>query len=73
METALDASPTAYIAEGLATSPDYLLSERPQDRDLLETQVGPVIWENSRYVLVKNMHKKNADTSPRCPPASSRP
>ena len=73
METALDASPTAYIAEGLATSPDYLLSERPQDRNLLETLVGPVIWENSRYVLVKNMHKKSADTSPRRPPASSGP
>ncbi len=57
METALRASPTAYIAEGLATSPDYLLSERPQDRALLEARVGPVVWENSRYVLVKNRHK----------------
>lgn len=58
IEAALKSSPTAYIAVGLSTAPDYLLSERPQDRALLETEVGPVVWENARYVLVRNTHKK---------------
>ena len=58
IEAALKSSPTAYIAAGLSTAPDYLLSERPQDRALLETEVGPVVWENARYLLVRNTHKK---------------
>lgn len=57
MEKTLHAAPQAYIAEGLKTEPDYVLSERPQDRGLLEAQVGPVIWGNARYLLVKNMHR----------------
>lgn len=57
METALASGPTAYIDAGLETGPDYLLSERPQDRALLEERVGPIIWENSRYLLVRNLHR----------------
>ncbi|MGN0009098.1 MAG: hypothetical protein ACI33N_05540 [Desulfovibrionaceae bacterium] len=57
METALASGPTASIDAGLETGPDYLLSERPQDRALLEERVGPVIWENSRYLLVRNLHR----------------
>lgn len=58
VEAALKTSPTAYIEVGLSTSPDYLLSERPQDRAELEARVGPVIWENARYVLVRNMQRQ---------------
>ena len=58
IEAGLKSSPTAYIAVGLSTAPDYLLSERPQDRALLEAEVGPVVWENARYLLVRNAHKK---------------
>lgn len=55
--TALKASPESYIELGLSTAPDYLLSERPQDRARLEAEVGPVVWENARYLLVRNVHK----------------
>lgn len=58
IEAALKTSPTAYIDVGLSTSPDYLLSERPQDRARLEAEVGPVIWENARYLLVRNARKQ---------------
>lgn len=57
IEAALKTSPTAYIDVALSTDPDYLLSERPQDRARLEAEVGPVIWENARYLLVRNDHK----------------
>ncbi|WP_297217068.1 hypothetical protein [uncultured Desulfovibrio sp.] len=60
VEAALKTSPTAYIEVGLATSPDYILSERPQDRAELEARVGPVIWENARYLLVKNTRGRPA-------------
>ena len=58
IEAALKTSPTAYIDAGLSTDPDYLLSDRPEDRALLESRVGPVIWENERYLLVKNAFKR---------------
>lgn len=57
IEAALKTSPTAYIDIGLSTTPDYILSDRPQDRALLESRVGPVVWENARYLLVRNAHK----------------
>ena len=55
--TALKASPESYIELGLSTAPDYLLSERPQDRARQEAEVGPVVLETARYLLVRNVHK----------------
>lgn len=50
-------SPTAYISTGASTGACYIVSDRKQDRELLEEQVGPVVWENSVYLVVKNLKK----------------
>ena len=55
--TELRESPTAYISTGAATGACYIVSKRKQDRELLEEQVGPVVWENSLYLLVKNLKR----------------
>lgn len=47
----LQSSPTAYIALAGQTGADYLLSDRPQDKDLL-SQAGEIVWESKTYVLV---------------------
>ena len=51
-------SPTAYIGTGARTGADYIVSNRKQDRELLEEQAGPVIWENSVYLVVQNLKKQ---------------
>ncbi|MEG2172824.1 MAG: hypothetical protein RRY29_06145 [Desulfovibrionaceae bacterium] len=45
-------SPTAYIRLARQTGAEYLLSNRPQDRELL-LQTGTIVWENSTYILVR--------------------
>ncbi len=54
-------SPTAYIAAGIKTGADYIVSDRPEDRALLTEMAGPVVWENSGYVIVRNEHKQQPD------------
>lgn len=57
IERALVANPENYIAIGLSTAPDYFLSDKIQDRARLLSEVGPIVWENARYILVRNTHK----------------
>ncbi len=53
----VDASPTGYIDASLFTGADYIVSTRPEDRELLLHRIGPVVWENDHYLLVRNEHK----------------
>lgn len=48
----LSSSPTAYVDMASESGADYALSNRPQDRSLLE-RLGPVVWSNEGYLLVK--------------------
>lgn len=48
----LQDNPTAYIGLAGQAGADYLLSNRPQDKNLL-LQVGEIVWENNQYILVR--------------------
>ena len=48
----ISSSPTAYIDVARRSGADYVLSNRPQDRALLET-LGPVVWAGEGYLLLK--------------------
>lgn len=49
--------PTAYIDEWLASGAPWLMSSRPQDRELLIRQ-GILVWENADYLLVRRAENR---------------
>ncbi len=48
----LKTSPTAYINLALEHKADYLISHRPQDREMLE-KIGTIVWANSQALLLR--------------------
>ncbi len=52
MQSALKASPTAYMTLARESGADYLISRRPVDRAALQ-KMGEIVWESPYALLVK--------------------
>ncbi len=48
----IKSSPTAYIQLALDSKADYILSHRPQDREILQN-LGSIVWESPHYLLLQ--------------------